>query len=182
MVDLSGLRLHRVWVSQAGEQLPREQLPELPPQHPPVAASIRRRQRFVLLAAITTVAAGWAALWANSQEAVWFLPADYVAEPASSSITVLVREMGCSSGQGAAGRMLPAAVHVTPTEVVIGVQTRKRYGAQNCQNHPLAPLKVNLGQPLGDRVLVDAHGTIDDAYCPPRDCLGGVQVPAASPR
>ncbi len=114
----------------------------------------------------------------STEPATWFLPAGFVADPAATSVQVLVEEQGCTSGQGAEGNTAEPVVEVTDDQVLIAVSTYIRRGGQNCPGHPLAPLLVDLGQPLGDRELVDAHGTIDDDLAPQG---GDVIVPPAAP-
>ncbi|PWJ51189.1 hypothetical protein SAMN06264364_12166 [Quadrisphaera granulorum] len=98
----------------------------------------------------------------TTEPATWFLPAGFVPDPAATSVEVLVEERGCTSGQGAAGNMAEPQVEVTATQVRIAVSTYIRKGNQSCPGHPLAPLVVELGQPLRDRQLVDVNGRIDD--------------------
>ncbi|TNM64560.1 hypothetical protein FHN55_13670 [Streptomyces sp. NP160] len=115
----------------------------------------------------------------TTEPAVWFLPAGFVPDPSATSVTVLVYEQGCTSGQGADGNTAPPEVDVTPTQVRIAVSTYIRKGDQGCPNHPTAPLAVELGEPLGDRQLVDVNGRVDDGVGEGVDLWGDVQVPAA---
>lgn len=117
----------------------------------------------------------------QTQPATWFLPAGFVLDPAASSVEVLVAEQGCTSGQGAGGNTAEPVVEVTGTEVRIAVATFVRRGPQNCPGHPLAPLAVDLGQPLGNRALVDVHGGIDDDLAPPESSWGDITVPPVAP-
>lgn len=112
----------------------------------------------------------------TTEPATWFLPAGYVPDPGATSVQVLVEAQGCTSGKGAADRMAPPQVEVTTTQVRIAVATYIVKGPQNCPGHPMAPLTVELGQPLGDRTLVDVNGAIDDTHAPPG---GDVVVPSA---
>lgn len=115
-----------------------------------------------------------------TEPAVWFLPAGSTLDPAATSVEVLVDEQGCTSGEGAAGNTAEPVVELTGNEVRIAVSTYIRKGGQNCPGHPLAPLVVELGEPLGSRALVDAHGTIDDDHAPPTEIHGDVVVPPAA--
>lgn len=112
----------------------------------------------------------------ETQPAAWFLPAGFVADPAATSVEVLVDEQGCTSGAGAEGNTAEPVVEIADGEVRIAVSTFVRRGPQACPGHPLAPLVVDLGQPLGDRALVDVHGSIDDELAP----RGDVTVPPAA--
>ena len=115
-----------------------------------------------------------------TEPAVWFLPAGSTPDPAATSVEVLVDEQGCTSGEGAAGNTAEPVVEVTGTEVRIAVSTYIRKGGQNCPGHPLAPLVVELGLPLGSRTLVDAHGAVDDDIAAPTERYGDVVVPPAA--
>ena len=117
----------------------------------------------------------------DTEPAVWFLPAGFVADPGASSVEVLVAEQGCASGAGAEGNTAEPVVEVTGTEVRIAVATFVRRGPQACPGHPLAPLVVDIGQPIGERALVDVHGGIDDQYAPPESIYGDITVPPAAP-
>ncbi len=112
----------------------------------------------------------------TTEPATWFLPEGWVADPTATSVEVLVQAQGCTGGQGAVGRLAEPVVEVTPTEVRIATPLHILKGGQTCPGHPLAPLTVDLGQPLGDRTLVDVNGTLDDDITPPG---GGVVVPSA---
>lgn len=117
----------------------------------------------------------------TTDPATWFLPEGFAPDPAATSVEVLVNEPSCTSGQGAEGNTAPPVVEVTSTEVRIAVSTYIRKGAQGCPGHPLAPLVVDLGQPLGDRTLVDVNGRVDDgpSGSDGSEMWSGVQVPAA---
>lgn len=117
---------------------------------------------------------------ALTEPAVWFLPAGSTMDPAATSVQVLVEERGCTSGEGAAGNTAEPVVEVTDTEVRIAVSTNIRKGPQNCPGAPLAPLVVDLAQPVGSRTLVDAHGTLDDDIAPPDQRYGDIVVPPAA--
>ncbi|WP_194907942.1 hypothetical protein [Quadrisphaera sp. INWT6] len=112
----------------------------------------------------------------TTNPATWFLPAGFVPDPAATSVEVLVDEEGCTTGQGAVDNTAPPQVEVTDAQVRIAVSTYIRKGAQGCPGHPLAPLVVELGQPLGDRTLVDVNGALGGGGTP----FGGNEVvPAA---
>jgi len=112
----------------------------------------------------------------STEPAVWYLPAGFVADPGATRIEVVVDARGCASGVGPADRMAPPQVEVTDTQVRIAVSTYILKGPQTCLGHPTAPLVVDLGEPLGDRELIDVNGTTDDSSAPPG---GDVIVPSA---
>ena len=112
----------------------------------------------------------------TTEPAVWYLPAGFVADPSATSIEVVVDAHGCASGVGPEGRLAPPQVEVTDSQVRIAVSTYILKGPQTCPGHGTAPLVVDLGQPLGDRTLVDVNGTIDDTFALPG---GDVIIPSA---
>lgn len=119
---------------------------------------------------------------AQAVPAVWFLPAGTTPDPAATSVQVLVDEQGCTGGRGAAGNTARPVIEVTATEIRIAISTFIRKGPQSCPAHPLSPVVVELGRPRGDRVLIDAHGSVDDGNHDPRERYGDITAPAAASR
>ncbi len=113
---------------------------------------------------------------ATTEPAHWYLPAGFVADPAATSVEVVVDSPGCASGTDPAERMAPPRVEVTDTQVRIAVSTYIVKGPQTCPGHGTAALVVDLGQPLGDRTLVDVNGGDDERGWPPS---GDLVVPSA---
>jgi hypothetical protein len=150
------------------------------PTHPPRAPR-RRWPRVVRAAVLAVLVAGVWALASRTQEAVWFLAADQVPDPSSSTVTVLVDEVGCSSGERPS---IPRPrVELGETTVTIAVRTRARLAlGQSCPAVPPTPVTVDLGEPLGDRTLVDAYGDLDDAYGPIESYDPRLRAPAAAQR
>ncbi len=130
----------------------------------------------VVVAAITVLVL---TVVGRTQEAVWYLPEGYVPDPGSETVNILVYELDCTSGQGAAGNTTEPRVSLTSTTVVIEVRTYLRRGG-NCLGHPLAPVEVSLGEPLGTRELVDGNGTADDDSNPHESIFEGNQIPPAA--
>ncbi len=100
--------------------------------------------------------------------------ADVSLDPAASppgrdsrQIAVLGTERECANGRRADGRIRVADLEATSTEVrvVIGVQPLS--GLRTCQGNLATPVTVELDEPLGDRVLVDA------SVYPPRRIVEG---------
>jgi len=135
----------------------------------------------MLIAVLLIIAVGIGAAASRTQEAMWFLPADYVPDPASSTVVVMVQEVGCDSGTPP--RITRPRVELTGRTATIAVHTRARWMlSANCLGEPETPLTVNLGQPLGDRVLVDAYGDLDDDWNPIEIRNPRLQAPAAAQR
>ncbi|MBC3761457.1 hypothetical protein ACUN7V_20445 [Quadrisphaera oryzae] len=150
------------------------------PIHPSPATPSRWRS-LVPLAVLIIVAAGiWAAA-SRTQEAMWFLPADYVPDPKSSTVTVMVQEPGCDSG--APPSITRPHVDLSATTATIAVRTRARWMlSANCLGEPPTSLTVDLGQPLGDRTLIDAYGDLDDTWNPIEIRDPSLRAPAAAQR
>ncbi|GAA3198979.1 hypothetical protein [Actinocorallia longicatena] len=88
--------------------------------------------------------------------------ADVVLDPAGPAVTrdarevrLLVTEQACASGADAGGR-IRASVERTATEVRLTIGVAGAGGAQDCRGNPPTPYTADLGEPLGDRILVDA--------------------------
>jgi len=129
----------------------------------------------VLLVVLAVTAGGYAVL-SRTQEAHWSLPVDSHVDPASTSVTILVQEQGCSSGQ--VPSIAKPQVELGATSVTIAVRTRERLAlTQSCQSNPGEPYEVDLGEPLGDRALIDAYGGFADNTGPTRQGIrSGPQV------
>jgi len=120
------------------------------------AARSRRRFRLTASLVVLLLVAGGCAVLSRTQEAAWYLPADYRPDPASTSVTIYVEEQGCASGQTPS--ITRPRVQLSASTVTIAVRTRARFAlTQSCQSNPLTPVTVDLGEPLGDRLLVDAY-------------------------
>jgi hypothetical protein len=117
-----------------------------------------------VIAAAAVVAIGWQIVSSSTSDAddgvaaYWYVQRPHHPTELATSVDILVLEVECSSGRGAAGNMLPPTVSVTADQVSIAVETRPRSGSEDCQANPLAPLTVQLPEPLGHRTLVDANG------------------------
>lgn len=83
-------------------------------------------------------------------------PAHPAPTPSSRQVELLVTEQACASGRSAVGRVR-ATVEKTSDEVrlIIGV-ARSDAMSNDCQGNPATPFTADLGEPLGDRTLIDA--------------------------
>lgn len=118
----------------------------------------------------------------STNPAVWFLPASSLPTPESTSVSVLVDQRACVNDADPQSGLAAPEVEVTATEVRIAIGAYIRKGPQGCPASPLTPLVVDLGQPLGERSLVDVNGAVDDEYVtPPEQMYGGepIVVPAS---
>lgn len=78
--------------------------------------------------------------------------------PGDTSLQLAVMERACASGQSAEGRVVIDELHLTDTEVRVRVSVIPPPGDdQTCQGNPWTQLEVDLGEPLGERTVVDAN-------------------------
>jgi hypothetical protein len=124
---------------------------------------------------LTAAAGGWfmdligacslgLALPAGVGKASWWLDPAAGATPAdATSVAALVHEQACASGKSPAGRVVPPLISATETTISVMIAVRQRPGFQDCQgNAPLA-IRIDLGEAIGGRKLLDA------GEFPPRD-------------
>lgn len=89
-------------------------------------------------------------------DAEWrFDAADPVPGPQTQVFDALVTELGCNSGQPADGRIVGPAIVRDVDRVLVIFATRPRPGFQACPGNPSTRVVVDLGEPLGDRDLLD---------------------------
>jgi hypothetical protein len=92
--------------------------------------------------------------------ATWSLALDEPPPPPDATgFVALVSETTCTSGRSAAGRILPPLIVREPTRVLVvfAVQPPPPApgGLENCAGPPPTPVRVELGEPLGKRELLD---------------------------
>lgn len=88
--------------------------------------------------------------------AEWRLdPADPVPGPDTRVFAALVTERACASGQPPVGRVVGPAIVARAGEVRVVFGVRTQPGGHNCPSNPSIRVQVDLGEPLGDRRLVD---------------------------
>ena len=93
-----------------------------------------------------------------------------------TELTLLVREGRCASGRSAEGRIDLDELTLTEDEVRVRVSVRPPPGdAQDCQGNPWTPFAIDLGEPLGDRTVVDAN------LVPARELLVGTEERSFDP-
>ncbi len=88
--------------------------------------------------------------------AVWvFDPAKPEPDATTQVFDALVTEMSCNSGQPADGRIVGPQIVRTADTVLVVFAVRPRPGGHDCQGNPSTRVTVDLGEPLGDRALLD---------------------------
>lgn len=84
-------------------------------------------------------------------------PEDPMPNAATRAFMALVTERECASGQPSVGRVVGPVLLVDAERVLVAFAVRALPGGfQTCQGNPSTPVHIDLGQPLGDRELVDA--------------------------
>lgn len=92
----------------------------------------------------------------SAQPASWRLAPGEALDPAATTLSILVTEEECASGQSALGRILPPEILYSETSIEIRVYITPMQGA-DCPSNPETPFTVVLDQPLGDRELVNGN-------------------------
>ena len=84
----------------------------------------------------------------------------------STTLTLLVTERDCASGQAMGDRLLGPEIVITDTAVLIAFAAERRPGlSQTCPSNPEEAVVVTLPEPLGDRMLTDGlavAGNLED--------------------
>jgi hypothetical protein len=83
------------------------------------------------------------------------LPSGQAINRDRSEVEILVVEQECTGGRDAAGRV-EVIIEASPDQVRLVAAVQPLDGAQPCPDNPPTPVTVNLGEPLGDRTVVDA--------------------------
>jgi len=84
-----------------------------------------------------------------------FDPGAPVPGPETRIFDVLVTEMSCASGRPADGRIVGPAIVASDDLVLVMFAVRPLPGGQNCPSNPSTRVTIDLGEPLGDRALLD---------------------------
>lgn len=92
--------------------------------------------------------------------AIWSTDPQALPSPAASRFTALVRRLACNSG--VTGKVLRPGIEFSESEVIVTFTVEVDVDGGDCPSNNPVPYAVELGQPLGNRVLVDgacAEGT-----------------------
>ena len=76
-------------------------------------------------------------------------------DPSSSTLQIEIMERNCANGEPPVGREVVEVVDVTDEAITITVLVEPVPGLADCPSNPWHPVTVELGEPLGDRRLVD---------------------------
>lgn len=90
----------------------------------------------------------------------WLLPADANITSDSTTIEVLVNEQACHGSQPTElERIVPPEITADDETVTVTIAVVPPTGDQTCPGIPPVPYTVDLGEPLGDRQLLDGSQT-----------------------
>jgi hypothetical protein len=89
---------------------------------------------------------------AGSDPAVWVLKPGQGLTSASQSFTALVTRLDCNGG--VTGEVLEPTVEIGDTEIVVAFTVEAALGG-DCPSNDQVPFVVDIGQPIGDRRLID---------------------------
>ncbi|WP_456785723.1 hypothetical protein [Cellulomonas sp. P5_C5] len=92
--------------------------------------------------------------------------------PGSTEVALLVTEAACNSGQDADGRIEVVELRETASAVEVALAVTPRGGAHDCPSNPPTPFTIELDEPLGDRLLLDASTVPPCAALPRHDADG----------
>ena len=113
---------------------------------------------------------GEPALW-------WPAPGEQVSAD-THVLDVMVEEQECASGELATGRISEPTIDRSDEQVVVTFRVRPVEGGADCPGNPPTPAKLDLGEPLGNRQLLDGGnvarceddpGRADPGHCDLRD-------------
>ncbi len=85
----------------------------------------------------------------------WELAPGETVRTSSQTFSVLVTELECASGTSPEGRIVPAAMLRYEDSVVVVFGVDPLPGPQTCEPGPPAEVTLDLGEPLGERQLMD---------------------------
>lgn len=77
--------------------------------------------------------------------------------PTDTTVHVLANESDCASGQAMGDRLNEPVVLADASQISITFSVTPPEGDQNCPSNPNTAVEVDLGEPLGDRRLVDGR-------------------------
>lgn len=94
------------------------------------------------------------------ERATWTLdPAHSAPTARTRALHILVQEHDCSSGRTPSGRIGPAYVVVSRSELAIEVIVKRLPGGQDCPGNPPTRARLSLPEAIGDRFLWDVNET-----------------------
>lgn len=92
-------------------------------------------------------------------EVNWRLDPNLALDEGATQLTLLATGQACSGGRAMGDRLQPPTVLLTDTTIFISLAAEQPGGAQTCPGNPEELLIIDLGEPLGDREVVDGRTT-----------------------
>ena len=127
------------------------------------------RRTFLALLLAATILAGCSFLIPDAaptggSAATWYLdPAAPAPGPDDTSFVAMVTERACSSGRDISDILMPPVIEYGAETVAVSLYVEPFPGlAANCIGTMPTRFTIALGEPLGDRRLVDGIGGTDD--------------------
>ncbi len=87
----------------------------------------------------------------------WVLDPDVAPDPALTTLAVWVMERSCANGEPPVGRDIVPLVESTADSLTITVIVEEIEGGATCPGNPWYPTTFDLGEPVGDRLLIDGR-------------------------
>jgi hypothetical protein len=93
----------------------------------------------------------------NAPLARWHLAED--PSPSDQTLSLLVHEIECASGQSAEGRISEPAVEYREDAIIITMRVERRSDSEDCPGNPDTPYTLELTEAVGTRTLFDGGQT-----------------------
>lgn len=87
----------------------------------------------------------------------WVTDPDSAPDPQSSTLDLLIMERSCANGEPPIGREIRPVVLPGEETLEIVVLIEEVKGGANCPGNPWHATTIDIGEPLGERTLVDRH-------------------------
>lgn len=99
---------------------------------------------------------------ADGEAAIWNIESAESITPDATSFTALVERLGCANGE--TGRLLDPVVAAGEDEIVVTFSVEALpAGDYTCPGNDRVPYLIELGEPIGQRSIVDGACRQDDA-------------------
>jgi hypothetical protein len=107
--------------------------------------------------------------------ATWATDPQSAPDPAFSELAIQIMERNCANGEAPEGREILPVVQRAADRVTITVLVEPVPGFANCPGNPWYPVVVDIGEPMGDRVLYDGSTlpAVERIWPPPENPVNG---------
>lgn len=79
--------------------------------------------------------------------------------PKEKTLSLLVQELECATGQSAEGRIVTPEVEYREDAAVVTIRVDRRSDSEDCPSKPDTPYALELEEPVGARTLLDGNRT-----------------------